>query len=29
LKFDLPKGACALGVDYDVERCFDLDDATR
>src|SRR3954469_11145818 len=29
LKFDLPKGACALGVDYDVERCFDLDDATK
>jgi len=28
-KFDLPKGACALGVDYDVERCFDLDDATK
>jgi len=29
LKFDLPKGACALGVDYDIERCFDLDDATK
>jgi 1L-myo-inositol 1-phosphate cytidylyltransferase len=29
LKFDLPKGACALGIDYDVERCFDLDDATK
>lgn len=29
MKFDLPKGACALGVDYDVERCFDLDDATK
>ncbi|HKQ67848.1 MAG TPA: histidinol-phosphate transaminase [Polyangiaceae bacterium] len=28
-KFDLPKGACALGIDYDVERCFDLDDATK
>jgi histidinol-phosphate aminotransferase len=28
-KFDLPKGACALGVDYDIERCFDLDDATK
>jgi histidinol-phosphate aminotransferase len=26
---DLPKRACALGVDYDVERCFDLDDATK
>src|SRR5215471_6507454 len=24
---DLPKGACALAVDYDPERCFDLDDA--
>jgi histidinol-phosphate aminotransferase len=29
MKFDLPEGACALGVDYDVERCFDLDDATK
>src|SRR5258706_3650951 len=29
MKFDLPKGACALGVDYDIERCFDLDDATK
>jgi histidinol-phosphate aminotransferase len=28
-KFDLPRGACALGVDYDIERCFDLDDATK
>jgi histidinol-phosphate aminotransferase len=27
--FDLPEGACALGVDYDIERCFDLDDATK
>ncbi len=27
--FDLPAGACALGVDYDIERCFDLDDATK
>lgn len=27
--FDLPRGACALGVDYDIERCFDLDDATK
>ena len=25
----LPQGACALGVDYDIERCFDLDDATK
>src|SRR6266851_708368 len=28
-RFDLPRGACALGVDYDIERCFDLDDATK
>lgn len=26
---DLPAGACALGVDHDVERCFDIDDATK
>lgn len=26
---ELPAGACALGVDYDIERCFDLDDATK
>ena len=26
---DLPPGACTLGVDYDIERCFDLDDATK
>jgi 1L-myo-inositol 1-phosphate cytidylyltransferase len=26
---DLPRGACTLGVDYDIERCFDLDDATK
>jgi histidinol-phosphate aminotransferase len=26
---DLPKGASALAVDYDIERCFDLDDATK
>jgi histidinol-phosphate aminotransferase len=25
----LPEGACALGVDYDAERCFDIDDATK
>lgn len=25
----LPKNANALAVDYDVERCFDLDDATK
>ncbi|HET9957969.1 MAG TPA: phosphocholine cytidylyltransferase family protein, partial [Polyangiaceae bacterium] len=29
LAFELPEGACALGVDYDIERCFDLDDATK
>jgi histidinol-phosphate aminotransferase len=29
VKFDLPKGGAALGVDYDIERCFDLDDATK
>jgi len=28
-QFDCPRGACVLGVDYDVERCFDLDDATK
>jgi histidinol-phosphate aminotransferase len=27
--FDLPRGASVLGVDYDIERCFDLDDATK
>lgn len=25
----LPRGASALGVDFDVARCFDLDDATK
>jgi histidinol-phosphate aminotransferase len=29
LSADLPHGACALGVDYDIEGCFDLDDATK
>jgi histidinol-phosphate aminotransferase len=29
LRADLPPGTCALGVDYDIERCFDLDDATK
>jgi len=29
LKFEMPRGACALGVDHDIERCFDLDDATK
>jgi histidinol-phosphate aminotransferase len=27
--FDLPRGASALAVDYDIDRCFDLDDATK
>lgn len=27
--FDLPEGASALAVDFDIERCFDLDDATK
>jgi 1L-myo-inositol 1-phosphate cytidylyltransferase len=27
--FDMPAGACALGVDYDIARCFDIDDATK
>lgn len=27
--FNLPEGACVLGVDRDIERCFDLDDATK
>ena len=26
---ELPEGACALAVDSDVERCFDIDDATK
>lgn len=26
---DLPEGSCALAVDRDIERCFDLDDATK
>ncbi len=25
----MASGACALGVDFDIERCFDLDDATK
>lgn len=29
LSAELPAGACGLGVDYDIERCFDLDDATK
>jgi 1L-myo-inositol 1-phosphate cytidylyltransferase len=27
--FDAPSDACVLGIDYDIERCFDLDDATK
>jgi histidinol-phosphate aminotransferase len=27
--YDLPQGCCALAVDRDIERCFDLDDATK
>ncbi len=26
---ELPDGACALAVDHDIERCFDIDDATK
>ena len=26
---DVPYGHCALGVDYNIERCFDIDDATK
>ncbi len=26
---DVPEGCCALAVDRDLERCFDLDDATK
>lgn len=29
LAVELPPNACALGVDYDTERCFDPDDATK
>ena len=28
-QFELPAGSCVLGVDRDIERCFDLDDATK
>lgn len=27
--FELESDACALAVDYDIERCFDIDDATK
>jgi choline kinase len=26
---EFPEGSCVLGVDYDIARCFDLDDATK
>ncbi len=29
LAADVPEDACALAVDYDIERCFDLEDATK
>src|SRR5687768_16159935 len=29
LAYDLAPGACALGVDFDIERCFDIDDAPK
>ncbi len=27
--YDLPAGSCALAVDHDAERCFDIEDATK
>ncbi len=29
LSADLEEGTCALAIDFDIERCFDLDDATK
>ncbi len=29
MSYEVPENACALGIDYDIERCFDLDDATK
>lgn len=29
VNYDLPAGSCALAVDHDAERCFDIDDATK
>jgi choline kinase len=26
---EFPEGSCVLGVDYDIKRCFDIDDATK
>jgi histidinol-phosphate aminotransferase len=28
-QFEAPRGGCVLGIDFDIERCFDLDDATK
>jgi histidinol-phosphate aminotransferase len=28
-EMDLPASSCALAVDHDIERCFDVDDATK
>ena len=27
--FKMPRGCATLGVDFDIDRCFDLDDATK
>lgn len=29
MRADFPREGCVLGVDYDIARCFDLDDATK
>jgi choline kinase len=29
MRADCPSEGCVLGVDYDIARCFDLDDATK
>jgi len=26
---EFPEGSCVLGVDHEIERCFDIDDATK
>lgn len=26
---EFPQGSCVLAVDYDIQRCFDIDDATK
>ena len=28
-QFEAPEGSCVLAVDRDIERCFDIDDATK